>query len=372
MRIRELYFNNFRAFRGERTISFVDPLSDTVRPVTVLAGSNGSGKTTILNAIEALLNFMLYPTQTSDFMREAWNTGLVRLTLETTHKELNPGSSSPETDEPILINIAVGQSNLAPAKPTEAWKNLFCHLVPRGGGGNHYKRLKPPFVEQFRKTIRDMMEGWQELQGGLLYFPYERQIPPMKGGPIEMPPDERQWIFRLSHSDSWKGSLEQLWVWQNYRDLEENDAKRTKLAPFVSQVEEVLGAGRSITIKEGRALATVGWAVGQDDPPKVNLSQLPSGEQNVLLLFGELARRRRPGAVIVVDEIEDSLHPTLQRLAMWNLRRLAREWNAQVIVTTHSIEVINTVRGGAFINLDYPEQQSDYPRSLAENDEVES
>ena len=51
MRIRELYFNNFRSFRGERTISFVDPLSDTARPVTVLAGSNGSGKTTIISLL---------------------------------------------------------------------------------------------------------------------------------------------------------------------------------------------------------------------------------------------------------------------------------------------------------------------------------
>jgi predicted ATPase len=93
----------------------------------------------------------------------------------------------------------------------------------------------------------------------------------------------------------------------------------------------------------------------------VNLDQLPSGEQQVLLLFGELARRRREGAVIMIDEIENSLHPTLQRLVMWNLRRITREWDAQVIVATHSLEVINAVRGGAFINLDYPEDRFDLP-----------
>ena len=46
---------------------------------------------------------------------------------------------------------------------------------------------------------------------------------------------------------------------------------------------------------------------------------------------------------------------------MWNLHRIAREWDAQVIVATHSLEVINTVRGGAFINLDYPEDRFDLP-----------
>ena len=99
----------------------------------------------------------------------------------------------------------------------------------------------------------------------------------------------------------------------------------------------------------------------EGERPLVRLDQLPSGEQQVLLLFGELARRRRPGAVIMIDEIENSLHPTLQRLVLGNLERLAREWDAQVIVTTHSAEVINWVRGSAFINLDYPEDRFDLP-----------
>lgn len=43
MRIRELYFHNFRSFRGERAISFVEPLTNRARALTVLAGSNGSG-----------------------------------------------------------------------------------------------------------------------------------------------------------------------------------------------------------------------------------------------------------------------------------------------------------------------------------------
>jgi AAA15 family ATPase/GTPase len=55
MRIREIYFHNVRAFRGAHRISFVDPLTDAVRPVTVIAGTNGTGKTTIY-VLERLLD----------------------------------------------------------------------------------------------------------------------------------------------------------------------------------------------------------------------------------------------------------------------------------------------------------------------------
>ena len=360
MRIREITFNNFRSFRGERWISFVDPLTDMVRPLTVLAGSNGSGKTTVLKAIEALLNYVLNPDEPADFVREAWETGLIRLVLEISPEELEPEDLPANLNTPVLVNVAVGQSNLAPAHPNQEWPNLFCHLVPRGTGGNHFKR-KAPVVERLRKGILKMLQSPEELRGGLLYFPHDRQLGDVRGGPVEPPPEERQWVFHFLPKVGWKGSLEQLWVWQNYLDLEKGNRTVSKMLPFVSQVEQILGENRKITIQEGRVRVPVGWHTDQGEVPQVRLDQLPSGEQQVLLLFGELARRRRQGAVIAIDEIENSLHPTLQRLTMWNLRQLARDWDAQVIVTTHSLEVINAVRGGAFINLDYPQNRFDLP-----------
>jgi hypothetical protein len=213
-----------------------------------------------------------------------------------------------------------------------------------------------------------MVQGKTGLRNGILYFPHDRRLAVTQGGPIEPPPEKREWLFHFSPGDKWQGSLEHLWVWQNYLDLEENTQKRQNLAPFVESVETVLGQDRRITISKGRVQVPVTWE--QDgERPQVRLDQLPSGEQQVLLLFGELARRRRQGAVIMIDEVENSLHPTLQRLVMWNLHRIAREWDAQVIVATHSLEVINTVRGGAFINLDYPQDRFDLPVPDYEEDE---
>src|SRR5262249_27661528 len=146
------------------------------------------------------------------------------------------------------------------------------------------------------------------------------------------------WISRFKPTNQWNGSLEALWVWQNYLDLEASAGGQTdaNLKPFVETVEEVLGKGRKISIHKGRVMVPAKWHQNGDEPPKVRLDQLPSGEQQCLLLFGELARRRRHGAVILVDEPETSLHPTLQRLVMHQLRQFAREWDSQLIIATHS------------------------------------
>jgi hypothetical protein len=372
MRIREIVFTDFRAFRGERRISFLDEVTGEARPVSVLAGSNGTGKTTVMDAIEALLGFVLEPDSPNRLVEEAFETGLIHLEIELSPEEAANGQRSLkllDDQSERTLHIAVGKRNLAPPRPDRAWPHLYCKLVQRGVQGPPFVR-KSPVAERLRKAVSMMHQGQTDLCGGFIYFPHDRRLGASKGGPIEPPPETRQWRFRFSETDRWQGSLEQLWVWQNYLDLEQGKADHANLAPFVTAVEGVLGEGRSIVIKEGRVLVPTGWRDEMGNPAQVRQDQLPSGEQQVLLLFGELARRRRPGAVIAIDEVENSLHPTLQRLVMWNLHRVAREWNSQVIVATHSLEVIHSVRGGAFINLDFPIDRFNLPAPANEEGTV--
>ncbi len=360
MRIREIYFRDFRCFRGEHRISFVDPVTDQVRPVTVLGGSNGTGKTTVLDAIEGLLSFLKNHSTSHKTIVEVKQTGLIALTLEVSEKDLLEGypKESFSDDKPIqFIDVAVGQRDLVSDSVRQEWTNLVCNLVG--------KSEKPdirvgPLPQSVNQSLIYMDRGEADIYGGLIYFPYDRKLIVTQGGAIEPSPRKQDVISHFSNDSRWQGSLEQLWVWQNYLDLEQGTQDRQHLEPFVKSVETILGKNRRIQIKEGRVTVPAGWG-DNGEAPRVRLDQLPSGEQQVLLLFGELARRRRPGCIIAIDEIENSLHPTLQRLVMWNLRRIAREWDAQVIVTTHSAEIINTVRGGAFINLDYPDDQFDLP-----------
>jgi len=91
------------------------------------------------------------------------------------------------------------------------------------------------------------------------------------------------------------------------------------------------------------------------------LDQLSGGERNLLALTGDLARRlaiatptgdspRDAEAVILIDEVEQHLHPALQRKIVPALQRAFPK--AQLIVTTHSPQVLSSVPASAVVLLD--------------------
>lgn len=61
MKITQIKFNNWRCFNGEETISFS---TDRFKPISTVYGTNGSGKTTILNSVL----WSLWDILTADFM----------------------------------------------------------------------------------------------------------------------------------------------------------------------------------------------------------------------------------------------------------------------------------------------------------------
>lgn len=366
MRIRELILHNVRSFRGEHRISFVDPLTDQARPLTVIAGTNGTGKTTIFDAIEEMLQFLFrMKFRPFPLLSSVRKTGLVVLTLE-----LNFGDPGfPKNTSQVVFQFAVGSQDLLPQTQGANWKTL--QLFEPSAGQVYYSQYGFPDGFYFREELVQAVLGMQEaenlLKGGLIYFPQDRQLLPkeLKPGGIHLPPPNRDWISRLNPPKKWEDSLESFWVGQNYLDLEERAEGNghSHLKSFVETVETALGEGRKITVKNARAQIPVAWTSKGSEVPKVRLDQLPSGEQQVLLLLGELARRRRPGAVILIDEPETSLHPTLQRLLMHQLRQFARDWDAQLIVATHSMEILRAAHESQRLFLDQIE-----PTEAAETD----
>jgi predicted ATP-binding protein involved in virulence len=94
---------------------------------------------------------------------------------------------------------------------------------------------------------------------------------------------------------------------------------------------------------------------------ELRLDQLSDGERNLIALAGDLARRMVIAdptnespldtvGVILIDEIEQHLHPAWQRQVIPALRRAFPQ--AQLIVTTHSPQVLSSVPASAVVLLD--------------------
>ena len=79
---------------------------------------------------------------------------------------------------------------------------------------------------------------------------------------------------------------------------------------------------------------------------------MAAGERAILRLSREIAQLE--GALVLIDEVEAGLHPWVQQLLMLQLQQLALRNDLQVVVTTHSPVVLDSVpaHGRIFLERD--------------------
>ena len=77
---------------------------------------------------------------------------------------------------------------------------------------------------------------------------------------------------------------------------------------------------------------------------------MAAGERAILRLSQEIAQLE--GALVLIDEVEAGLHPWVQQLLMLHLQQLALSKDLQIIVTSHSPVVLDSVPLNGKIFLD--------------------
>jgi len=146
----------------------------------------------------------------------------------------------------------------------------------------------------------------------------------VKGEQIHREEITYQWCYRYQNQKYFQGSLESYLIWLDYAEPEIFQV----VIDFINQLNF---EGKTFYIHRKTLSVMVKTRDGNEHP----LNKLSSGEQNILIMLLELRRRLIPGSIVLLDEIENSLHPAFQHRLAQNLLQLQKQIPFQLILTTH-------------------------------------
>ena len=87
--------------------------------------------------------------------------------------------------------------------------------------------------------------------------------------------------------------------------------------------------------------ATNGFSFTSSDGTYIAPEWLSSGEQHKLILYFQLLFKASPGMLVMIDEPELSFHVIWQMSFLEELKQIVRDKNLQLIVATHSPQIID-------------------------------
>jgi len=274
------------------TLNFCDS-SGKPKKTILLAGANGSGKTTVLEAISKAISVSLSPGQQFDRPK---GYGQLRLRTDGQRATLEYG--------------------------------------PRPGGIDRPLEPESSVVESLRLMRFGLVEEKRgDYPSALLYFPHHhRQLYSTKAEFLH--PEEFRYtpVFRYQNSDVFPGSLASYLIWLEYAEPEEYQANRRFL-------NELHIGGKTFGIVRKKLQAVVTTPEGATHP----IEEMSSGEQQLFIILLELRRRLTKGSIVLIDEVEESLHPAYQYKLIYALKKLQEEFDLQLIMTTHSEDVFEAI-----------------------------
>jgi predicted ATP-binding protein involved in virulence len=336
MKLDKISFANFKGFE-QLDLDFESN-------ITVIAGVNGIGKSSILYAISVVLSRALpsfTPSRSKPRYLEDDDIYLGRDSLEVTMQltisdlSLDIGiqrirNDKDESDRFILLH----RNNEQPQQ-----QDLYQVLQSRTLTGN--------LEESDRETIT-ALANLKSLpnQPIAVYFSPKRQLPGRPRSLIDRKVSEVSQAYSYALQDR-EVELREFLNW--FRTQEQLGKAQKVLDSLRSVVTEFIPEFTNLRLQEQPKLAFLADKNGRT----FEMHQLSDGERSLLALVFDLTRRlaiANPESsnpisegigLVMIDEIELHLHPTWQRQV---LRRLTSTFkNCQFIVTTHSPLVIGEV-----------------------------
>ena len=168
----------------------------------------------------------------------------------------------------------------------------------------------------------------------LIYLDAEerRWVAPRRNVAESLPDISTQrWLTKYAATDDWQGQLEASLI----------NLKTTQLHKYHDVIRDLnkflVGKEIDPDIKpgEGRLRVKLKGQRGSNH----SLDELSAGEHQVLILIYMISRWMQPGGVVLIDEPDLYLHPSLISSLLASIEQLVQERGGQLIITSHAVDV---------------------------------
>jgi len=293
--------------------------------IVVIVGPNGSGKSTLFDAIRIFKSSLgcyshgvaihnLYP----NFVTLGKDCATIDLTLAVTAVE----QQLLECDKSLLRGVIHVDEKGAARLVSDDDRHLLSKL--------------------FSQYARE-----HDQLGKIDHLPSERGFRrgPVSGSPFDPGYHDAEWYRAIEDTTSKFDKLK-LDLWRmDYADLA---AGRDQVEPHPGYMAGVAELFRQFL----GDIEFVGIRGGLDAPPKVlvrtprgehDIDLLSAGQQQILMTYAYLQRRKFTNSVVLFDSPELHLHATVERKVIGHLRGLAKLGN-QFWLATHSPEILTSCK----------------------------
>lgn len=331
--------------------------------LTVLHGNNGHGKTSVLGAIAVGLGqvaqyFRIRNSRMSRRMARRFSRD-VRI-FETDERSSGPTKISLTSVDGTSWHVPISLED--PANPALAAS--LAKIMDSDQSGNALRDL--PIVT-FYDTDRAVID---EFHTSRFFRRFSLDEP--LAGPRELTL-ETEWAdnryFALAGALSAHADFQDFFDWffimenvelRRQREERDFDFRLPSLNAVRRAVEGMIPGATQLRVQNDPFRFVVTVAENQVNPRTLAIEQLSGGYRIVLAMTADLARRMAQGnshlddpllseAVVLIDEIDLHLHPAWQQSVLPDLMRTFP--NAQFIVSTHSPQVISTVKPEHIVEL---------------------
>jgi len=344
VKVRSVSIRNFRGIK-ELDLDFVDPRTGKVRDLICLIGDNGSGKTTVLQAIALVLSLATRKISVAEgmkwhgFLSERMSSlGATRIALEMefTDSEIQLVQDLyAQVDETLTPDWRQANPQARFHPPSE---NRFVQVIFDQGrlssssGDEGISQFMARAYAVALLMIRPELSSLLPLCGGVFWFDQFRNLGTrmfFEQGPA-------------SQDTNWANGVSQLreflvGMW-GFHTSPGPKSGTDYLAVLEPRLELIFPRTRL----KGIAPRSTGMHVKasdfyfliERDGQTFDIAEMSSGEQAVFSLLYEFVRLDIANSVVLIDELELHLHPPQQQALLGMLNVIGPD--CQFIITTHS------------------------------------